>query len=256
MAYAVVTGGGSGLGQAVAIELSKRGINVIITGRRHEQLVETQRLGAKGLIHAVCGDVTLAADRQKIIAALPANGHVKYLVNNAVIAGPHKSLLSVTEKEICETFQINVEAPLLLTQALLPFLKGQKASGGARIIDISSQLAHNPLPELGLYCQSKSALLMQQRVLAVELKSVDDGSIHINSVDPGIFESDLQSGMRKSDSAALRGMGAGMQPYLQTAATVAQFIAYVLLETTTEEFANETWWSIKEEKHAAKWKKN
>jgi NAD(P)-dependent dehydrogenase (short-subunit alcohol dehydrogenase family) len=159
-----VTGGGTGIGAALVTALVAGGCQVIAVGRRAEPLADVAaKHGAA--VTTVQADVAAADGIRRIAdAVVAAGGDVSYLVHNAGVLGPIKPLAAVQPDEWRAVMATNVDAPLFLTQALLPYMKS-----GARVLHIGSGAASRPIGGWGSYCVSKSALQMVYRVLAQEL---------------------------------------------------------------------------------------
>lgn len=119
----IITGGGTGLGAALAKRLSKRSEPVLIVGRRTQKLIETQQSSINPhLIRTVTADVSTPEGRMKIVDALKEGERVKSLIHNAAVLDPVGRLMDVTLEDWRNHMSINVEGPLFLSQALLPRL--------------------------------------------------------------------------------------------------------------------------------------
>jgi NAD(P)-dependent dehydrogenase (short-subunit alcohol dehydrogenase family) len=162
---ALVTGGGSGIGRALAHALFDAGARVMITGRRDAALAETLDTHVRGrALGAICqADLSIepgvAATAARMIEAF---GRVDILIHNAALY--ERGRVDVQPAaELDAHFALNVRAPYALTQALLPQL--QRAQG--EIAFINSTVVHNPqpAPELAQYVASKKALQAYADVL-------------------------------------------------------------------------------------------
>jgi benzil reductase ((S)-benzoin forming) len=240
----VVTGGGTGLGRAVALELGRRGYPLLVVGRRAEPLAETRRL-AETPCDVVAADAATEAGRAAVAAAV-GDRRVGGLVHNAAVLTPVGPLAEVPLEGWREAIQVNLEAPLYLTQALLPRL------GGGRILHISSGAAHYPLAGWGAYCVSKAALFMLYRMLNAER---DD--IAVGSVRPGIVDTPMQALIRAQDQsrfpAVERFRRLKREGQLRSPEEVASFIGWLLTETTADAFAADEW-DIGNPDHTAGWR--
>lgn len=199
---AVVTGGGTGIGAAVAAALASRGAKVIISGRRLAPLRAIADAAVPlGAIVPVQADVSTAEGVDAITAAAAGAGlPVRYVVHNAAVLGPIKPLSTVSRDEWREAFAINVDGPLFLTQALLPLMSGSSdGSSAPRILHVGSGAAHSVIEGWGAYCTTKAALHMVYRVLAKEL---DKAGVLVGSVKPGVVDTPLQAAIRSGDAAA------------------------------------------------------
>ena len=179
---ALITGGGTGLGQAITKQLAQKGVRVYIVGRRLQKLCETQAFYPENII-PIRADVSTPAGR-KIIAKKLKSIQLDYLVNNAGIVTPIVPLPDITLKNFRKTLATNVEGPLFLTQLLLPQL-----NKNARVLLISSDCAKLPLAHWVTYCTSKAALSMIYGCLKKEFAGKD---IHIGCIDPGMMDTPMQ----------------------------------------------------------------
>jgi NAD(P)-dependent dehydrogenase (short-subunit alcohol dehydrogenase family) len=198
---AIVTGAGTGIGQAIAHAFNEVGIRCLAVGRRQEPLDDTRaRAHAPDDISTLAGDVTDAADRARIVAAARDRyGRIDILVNNAGVSG-RGHLLEYPESEWRRVMATNVDAVFFLTQAVLPAMRD---GGYGRIVIVASMygsLTLNPdqydsFPhddERGpvrqpAYHTSKSALLNLTRELA---GAVAPWNVTVNSVSPGYVLTD------------------------------------------------------------------
>lgn len=150
---ALVTGGSSGIGKAIALALSAAGAHVLIAARTAAAIDATveEIRGAGGSADGVVSDIST---RQGAHALADAAGAVDILVNSAGInLRPHMSELDEVTWD--ETMQVNLEAPFILGQRLAP---GMAERGFGRIIHISSQQAHRAFASSGAYGVSKAAI--------------------------------------------------------------------------------------------------
>jgi short-subunit dehydrogenase len=154
--FALVTGAGSGIGRALAVEGSKRGLTLGLCGRRADALDETLALLGASKAHIVIpADVTRAEDRATIVARLAESwGRLDVLVNNAgVVAGG--ALAQETDAALERLIATNVTAPIALTRDLLPLLVAARPS---RVVNIGSMFGDIPFPLFTAYSATKFAL--------------------------------------------------------------------------------------------------
>ncbi|RVU33895.1 SDR family NAD(P)-dependent oxidoreductase [Hwanghaeella grinnelliae] len=155
-ARVLITGAGSGIGRALAVEAANRGMRVVIAGRRMDPLRETA--GAMGNAKSVItmqADVTSAQDRSALLARIQEQlGALDYLINNAgsVAVGRFDGL---SEDEMMHLFTLNVTAPAMLSQAALPLLC---AAPKGRIVNVGSMFGDIAFPRFAAYSASKFAL--------------------------------------------------------------------------------------------------
>lgn len=180
----LVTGASSGIGQETAIQCSKLGATVIITGRSAERLNETLNM-MEGSNHSmIIADLTSSDDIAKIATEAP---DLDGLVNNAGVV--HTSLVRFIKKEDIErVFQTNEFAPILLTKELL---KKKKVKKNASIVFTASTAAFSNALGNSLYSASKAGLCAYMRSCAKELA---DKGIRANAVCPGMVETKLIRG--------------------------------------------------------------
>jgi len=264
----VVTGAGSGIGRALCLVLLARGLRVIGLGRRREALegTRTLSLAAAGAVDdsppamdIQVADIAKPEDRaaaaEGIRAVLAQNGaSLTCLVHNAAILGEVGPPSALSEEGFREAMAINVEGPLFLTQALAGDLG---ASGGGRVLHVSSGAAHSALRGWLPYCTTKAALLHLMRCLDKEL--AEEG-VRVGSAMPGVVDTDMQASIRGLDfpdvgyfrslQRAPHGdiqasLAARPAPppggALDRPENVAQFLAWLLLDVQADEFGGREW---------------
>lgn len=188
----IVTGAGSGIGRATALEFARAGARVLGVGRREDALEETARRHPG--VTAFPADVTAPDAPGAIVdTAVRAFGRLDVLVNNAG-ATAVMPLAEADGERIARLLALNVTAPSLLASAALPHLKGSRGS----VVNVSSTYGHRPLPGASHYAASKAALEALTRSWALEL--APDG-VRVNSVAPGPTESEALSAAGLSDAA-------------------------------------------------------
>jgi len=181
----LVTGASSGLGQAIALACAKMGAELLVTGRDQTRLAQTleQLQVISALPHqAVVADLTQASEREALVNAVGAEIHG--LVHSAGISRlcPVRMM---SEAHLREVQSINVDAPLLLTQALL---KRNLVGVQGSILFIASIAAHIGVAGVGAYSGTKAALIAISRCLAME---VVKRRIRVNCLCPALVETPL-----------------------------------------------------------------
>ncbi|MEO3827040.1 SDR family oxidoreductase [Actinomadura sp. B10D3] len=177
---AVVTGGGSGLGAAIAGALVREGARVIAVGRTRARV---EAVAAAHTPH-VRAEVCDVADPHAVaeLAERLSDERISILINNAGIAGPVAPLLDITPAQWDEVFAINVRGIYLTCRALLP---GMIEQGDGDVINIASVSGKRPLAGRTPYCASKMAVLGLTTTLAAEVGPL---GITVNSLSPGPVE--------------------------------------------------------------------
>jgi NAD(P)-dependent dehydrogenase (short-subunit alcohol dehydrogenase family) len=182
---ALVTGGGTGIGYAIAQAFTHAGASVVISGRREDVLREAaQGLGER------CGyqafDVTdVAAIPAAVRSAEDRYGPIDILVNNAGI-NMKKPAMEVTDGEFARVLQANLNGLFAVTREVV---RGMTARGkGGCVLNISSMTAIYGLPKVPAYSASKAAVLGLTRQLAVELAPV---GVRVNAISPGFIFSEM-----------------------------------------------------------------
>ncbi|MBZ4019066.1 SDR family NAD(P)-dependent oxidoreductase [Streptomyces purpurogeneiscleroticus] len=174
---ALVTGGGSGLGAAIARALLSDGARVVITGRNERALKETATRLGPDVTHRVC-DVSDPADVAALAESL-ADEEISILVNNAGIAGPVAPLTDISADDWDEVFSVNVRGVFLMCRAFLPAMTGR---GAGDVINIASVSGKRPLLRRTPYCASKMAVIGLTTTLAGEVGPL---GVTVNSLSPG-----------------------------------------------------------------------
>ncbi|MER5750399.1 glucose 1-dehydrogenase [Streptomyces sp. NPDC002088] len=198
---ALVTGGGSGIGRAVALAFAAEGARVVVAGRGRAALDETVALveGTGGSAVALVADVTRAADVDALVRAVVDRfGALDVAVNNAGVfrgAGP---VADVAEEDWRTLLDVNVTGVFLALRAEIRQMRSQP-DGGA-IVNVSSNLGpHRQARGIAAYGASKAAVSALTRGAALD--HIADG-VRINAVSPG--PSDTAMSLRPGESAADR----------------------------------------------------
>jgi len=241
----VITGGGTGIGRALAEALLARGKSVFLIGRRETPL---QALAAwSPNVTYLVADVSTTAGRMLIQQALSTMPMIEGLIHNAGTIMPVGSLNHIDEAAFRQLMQTNVEAPLFLTQALQPQLRD------GRILNIGSGAAYLPIAGWGPYCASKAALAMLCRCWQAE------GLLSMASVKPGIADTALlaegyvtKEGMTSDQITFYENLKT--QDRLLHPDTVGLFLCWLLLDVDLTTFSSKEW-DIYDTSHHAQWLK-
>lgn len=241
----VITGGGSGIGQALAWELASRGQAVFIIGRRVNALKETALYSSK--IQYCVADVSTSEGRDLISLSLEKIS-IKAMIHNAGIIHPIEKISSVNLNDWENIVKTNLFSPLRLTQLLLDNLQD------SRVLHIGSGAAYIPIVGWSGYCVSKAALSMLTRCCQAEIKNPI-----FSSVMPGIIDTAMTAEIRNSKQEmsstdyhfhhSLYDEKRLIQPR-----TVAVFLAWLLMETDEDTFVSKEW-DIYDTSHHPYWLK-
>ncbi len=167
---AVVTGGNSGIGKAVVLELAQQGASVVIdwvSDEAAEQALEQQIRDLGDQVLGVRADVSSVPDLQTLVSsAVSAFGRLDIMVNNAGIE-TRSSILDTTEDQYQKVLDINLKSAFFGTQLAAKQMIAQ--GGGGRIINMTSVHEDWPMPGNTPYCLSKGGMRMLTRTAGVEL---------------------------------------------------------------------------------------
>src|SRR5690349_12257025 len=188
---ALITGGGTGIGRAIALAFAREGASVAVAGRRLEKLrevvSEVQKQGGAGL--AMECDVSRVKDVERAVkGTVERFGRLNVLVNNAGTL--HVSTVEgISEEEWDRVMAVNTKGPFLTSRAVLPEFR--KCSGGA-IVNIGSVLGLVAMKDRAAYCASKGGVTMLTKAMAI-----DHGheNIRVNCICPSIVETELVKGL-------------------------------------------------------------
>lgn len=228
----IVTGGGGGIGRALTKALVARGKSVLIVGRNEHALIALAKTSNR--IDYLVADVGTSAGRSLIEARLAPTVTIEGLVHNAGIIDPIRPILNMDEQSWRDLMAVNVEAPLFLTQLLMPKLEH------GRVLNISSGAAHFPVAGWSAYCVSKAAVSMLTRCWQVECSSPAFASVM-----PGIVDTNMVKTIRhakhmdadKSDFfRELKEKGQMISPD-----TVGHFLCWLLLDVNVTDYRLKEW---------------
>lgn len=161
--WAVITGAGTGIGAGLALHLASKGIFVLAVGRRKEPLMDLQKSFPQ-TIHPLSTDISTEEGIKMIHEAIPKDDRLMYLVQNAAVGVPGR-LGNINRSDFEYAMAVNVTAPLMLTQKLLPYLK--RAQG--RILHIGTNIAFTAQEGTATYGITKMAFFRLYEQLKVDL---------------------------------------------------------------------------------------
>ncbi len=172
---ALVTGGGRGIGAAIATRLAEAGLRVIVTGRTRAEIDE---VAARTGGHALVADLGDRAGTDALVEAVRAIGRVDVLVNNAGLA-ESAPLAETSDAMWDRMMELNATAPFRLARAFTPAMV---AAGWGRVISIASNAGLTGYGYTAAYCAAKHAVVGMTRALAIDLGRT---GVTINAVCPG-----------------------------------------------------------------------
>lgn len=182
---ALITGGGSGVGKAIAEALVLEGVDVVIASRRQEVLDETAaELNhlKRGKAYAVACDIRKATEvRSAVGFALGKLSQIDFLINNSGL-GVQSRIVDCSEADWDMVLETNLKGAFLMTRAVLPGMI-QRKSG--EIINIASQAAKHGYPKAGPYCASKFGLVGFGEALQEEVR---EHGIRVHSLCPALIQ--------------------------------------------------------------------
>lgn len=225
---AIITGGGTGIGKAIALALAREGAKVALAARRPEKLEaavrEVQDAGGEAI--GIRCDVSKAAEAVEAVGKTEkAFGRVNVLVNNAGALSV-STIESVSEEEWDRVMSTNVKGPFLMSRAALPAMR---RAGGGSIVNVGSVLGLVAMKDRAAYCASKGALTLLTKAMALDHAH---DKIRVNCICPAIVETDLVAELfssteegRKAKAARIATFPAGRFGKPADIAELAVFLA-------------------------------
>jgi meso-butanediol dehydrogenase/(S,S)-butanediol dehydrogenase/diacetyl reductase len=182
---ALITGGGAGIGVAIAQRFVAEGAKVCISGRRQEKLDEVARSLPKGTVATCAGDVTVyEEDKRMVDAAVEFGGKLDVLVNNAGI-DQGGLIVDLDPKVWHDVIETNLTGPFYLMKFAIPHMI---KNGGGSIINIASLAGVRCLPNMAAYCSAKAGLIMLTQQAALDYGRA---KIRCNAVLPGPVRTEM-----------------------------------------------------------------
>ena len=186
---AIVTGGGRGIGEAIALTLARQGARVVVASRTQAELdrVVAQICEAGGQAEAIPADVGQQSSVFQLVEkTLKTFGQIDILVNAAATYGPIGPMWEADIEEWTRAVQINLGGTFMCCHAVLPHMIGRSQG---KIINFSGGGATFPLPRATAYGTSKAAIVRLTEALAEEVK---EHNIQVNAVAPGAVDTAIQ----------------------------------------------------------------
>ena len=184
---ALVTGGGTGIGQAAALALLGDGWNVVITGRRREELDKTAQLAKPegGTLLAIPANVASQDDVKRLFAeTVKAFGRLDFLFNNAGTGAPAVPMEELSLAQWQTVVDVNLTGTFLCAQEAVRIMKSQTPQGG-RIVNNGSISAHTPRPNSIAYTATKHAVTGLTKCIALDGRpfNITCGQLDIGNAD-------------------------------------------------------------------------
>lgn len=212
---ALVTGGGRGIGRAIALRLARSGFKLALTARTPEELIDTRRLSGLAPVDSLIVLLDLAqndAPEALLQTTLDHYGRIDLLVNNAGWAPARRPLVKTSERDLDRMLAVNLRAPIALTR--LAALR-MVAQGAGTIINIASEVGRHPRAGEAVYAAAKAGLIAFTHACFDELR---DRGVRVAVLLPGLVDTALIPPNKRLKRAAM------LQPD-QVAAAVAQMAA-------------------------------
>jgi NAD(P)-dependent dehydrogenase (short-subunit alcohol dehydrogenase family) len=179
----LVTGGGSGIGRAVAQRFAREGALVVVAGRRPERLEETA--AASDAISVCAGDVARAHEAAAMVhAVVDRHGGLDVLFHAAGVLRRNERLEETDERAWRRDIDVNLTGAYHLARAAIPPLRGSRGS----LVFVASQLAHVGQPGYATYCAAKGGVLALTRALATDL---GPHGVRVNALSPGVVDTEM-----------------------------------------------------------------
>ncbi|MEZ6186520.1 MAG: SDR family oxidoreductase [Planctomycetota bacterium] len=215
---ALITGGGTGIGRAIALALRAQGAKVVVVGRREPPLAALAKEDPE--IAYTTADVTRSEEVRAAVAfTIERFGRLDLLVNNAGV-GLAKPLIETSDEEIDQVLRVNVGGTLLAAREALPELVKRRGA----IVNVGSVVAQGVVPGMATYSASKAAVAHLTRVLAAE---VGPSGVRVNAVAPGLTRTDMAADF--IDDAQTRDAMVGQTPLRRVGEPqdVAEVVAFL-----------------------------
>ncbi|MBM7691182.1 benzil reductase ((S)-benzoin forming) [Peribacillus deserti] len=204
MAYAIITGASTGLGEAAALKLVEEGIKLISVSRRESQKLKEKSLSANvSYSHFSCdlssSDETISVFGQIAEQVLDQEKDIVYLINNAGVVEPIETVGNLDFHDIISSIQVNLTAPIMITNLFLEKAKDSEVK--VNVMNITSGAGERPIQGWSIYGSTKAALNLFTKTAALEAEH-GKKNFMINAFSPGIMDTNMQHTIRSSGKEA------------------------------------------------------
>ena len=249
--WAIITGGGTGIGAALAQHFALANNMKVLIVDHHLKPLTDRKAGSPENITFLEGDITEEETVNRIDNTIPSEDDIKFVVQNAAVGDPGK-VGEIDIKHFEYAFRVNVIAPLMLTQKLLPRMKRTE---GNRILHVGTGVAFMPQLGTATYGITKLAFHRLYEQLRVELQ---DTEVSIGSARPGIVDTEglwhhYELAKNQNLPHTIYFDQAKKENKIWSVEESARFLAYFLTETTRYEYSAQEW-NMDDETHWPKWK--
>jgi 3-oxoacyl-[acyl-carrier protein] reductase len=193
---AIITGGGRGIGRAIAERFAQEGCNLMLAARTKSELQDTSKyLTVKYHVNVITHQTNIGIEPEinaMVNKTATEFGKINILVNNAAIIGPMGEITDIDYDEFFNTFRINVGGTIYCTNAVLPYMK---ENNSGCIINLSGGGALYPLPYYDAYAVSKTSIVRLTENFAIEFKKYNIGvtAIAPGAVNTRMFDEQLKA---------------------------------------------------------------
>lgn len=216
---ALITGGGRGIGRAVALRLAKNGWGVAIASRSANELAETADVAGTPML-AITADVSSPEDVRAMVQRTESElGAIDLLVNNAGIAGPMAPFWETDPEDWWRCQKVNVLGPMLCCRHVVP---GMMQRHAGRIVNLTSGAGLRAIPNLGAYAISKTSVTRFSEQLALDLAP---HGITVFPIRPGVVRTRMVESVRKSVPVVQNFLDEGRDVPPEATADLVEYLA-------------------------------
>jgi benzil reductase ((S)-benzoin forming) len=195
----IVTGGSNGFGRSIVLSLLEKNHFVISLSRSQLQSEDVEMYGATFFQYKIDFSKSFSTKVNSLLKKATGKIGLKnisqvILINNAAIVGPIDRIEKLNEKDIAAHMQVNLSAPILMTQVFLNLIS--KFKGEKVVVQITSGAAVNPMDGWALYCSAKAGLNMFNQVLMTQFKQ--DQNFKAIGYSPGVMDTNMQVKLRQA----------------------------------------------------------